>query len=391
MEEVSMKRIFSIILATILMCSLLVVGVKAVEDISDTNMTYTTHSLTSSPDSRYVDDNITIKGAYYAALFYQEDDRFINGYNEVLSNTTLTAKAIDLHGNSLSVELYVYKPMQSGTYEKVASLALNSTGSFIPFGEGEPVLLTNGKTMSFTLPMSQYEEGSLFQVNLYIDGLNDGMGSLSSYFYRRADLEENSQFNDEKVTATPTASKVLVNGKEISFDAYTINQNNYFKLRDIASVLSGTNKQFEVTWNGEKGAIEMLSNQAYTSVGGELAAGDGLSKTPVLNTAKVYLDGKEVNLTAYTINGNNYFKLRDLGQLFNFGVSWNGAVVIDTSTGYADDTNNSNPSVEGTTKTEEELEQAREHTQEWADKIGGTTDPAAPGGIDPGDNPNINW
>ncbi len=42
-------------------------------------------------------------------------------------------------------------------------------------------------------------------------------------------------------------------------------------------------------------------------------------------------------MTAYTINGNNYFKLRDLGQAFNFGVTWdqeNNAVVIDTTQGY---------------------------------------------------------
>jgi len=29
-----------------------------------------------------------------------------------------------------------------------------------------------------------------------------------------------------------------------------------------------------------------------------------------------------VELTAYTINGFNYFKLRDLGKEFDFGVIW---------------------------------------------------------------------
>lgn len=141
----------------------------------------------------------------------------------------------------------------------------------------------------------------------------------------------------QSATATPTASKVLVNGKEISFDAYSINDNNYFKLRDIANVLSGTGKQFEVTWDGTKNAINLLSGKAYTTVGGELAKGDGSQKPAALNTSKVYLDGKEISLTAYTINDNNYFKLRDLGQTFNFGVGWDGAantVTIDTSTGY---------------------------------------------------------
>ena len=53
----------------------------------------------------------------------------------------------------------------------------------------------------------------------------------------------------QTVTAKPTASKVLVNGKEVAFDAYNISDNNYFKLRDIALQISGTEKQFEVQWD----------------------------------------------------------------------------------------------------------------------------------------------
>jgi hypothetical protein len=63
-------------------------------------------------------------------------------------------------------------------------------------------------------------------------------------------------------------------------------------------------------------------------------AGD---KTPIPTASKIYLDGKEVSFTAYTIEGNNYFKLRDVGQTFDFGVDWDGAtstIVIDTSKGY---------------------------------------------------------
>ena len=37
------------------------------------------------------------------------------------------------------------------------------------------------------------------------------------------------------------------------------------------------------------------------------------------------------------ISGNNYFKLRDIGQMFDFGVDWDSArntIVIDTGKGY---------------------------------------------------------
>ena len=54
-------------------------------------------------------------------------------------------------------------------------------------------------------------------------------------------------------------SKVMVNGSLTNFEAYNIDGFNYFKLRDIAMVVSGTNKQFNVTWDGTVGAINLLS------------------------------------------------------------------------------------------------------------------------------------
>jgi hypothetical protein len=139
-------------------------------------------------------------------------------------------------------------------------------------------------------------------------------------------------------SATPTASKVIVNGSIVSFEAYTIDNNNYLKLRDLAKVVSGTGKQFEVAWDGSKNAINLVSGKAYTAAGGELNKGDGLAKSATLSTSKIYKDGNAVNLTAYTINSNNYFKLRDVAQIFDIGVTWDAAsstVGIDTSISYA--------------------------------------------------------
>lgn len=135
----------------------------------------------------------------------------------------------------------------------------------------------------------------------------------------------------------PTNAKVLVNGMAVSFEAYSIAGNNYFKLRDIAKVVSGTQKQFAVSWDNGKKAINLISSSPYTPIGGELAVGDGTSKPAILNTSAIYKDGMIVQLTAYTIGGNNFFKLRDLAQTFDIGVTWDDAtrtVGIDTSVSY---------------------------------------------------------
>jgi uncharacterized repeat protein (TIGR02543 family) len=145
---------------------------------------------------------------------------------------------------------------------------------------------------------------------------------------------------EKVITANPTSSKVLVNGKAVTFEAYTINGNNYFKLRDFAQAVNKTEKNFEVKWDSKNNAINLISNKPYTPVGGELAKGDGKAKVANPTTSKIYKDGKEISLTAYTINGNNYFKLRDIAKAFNIGVTWDGTtntIGIDTSIGYVEE------------------------------------------------------
>ena len=145
---------------------------------------------------------------------------------------------------------------------------------------------------------------------------------------------------EKVITANPTSSKVLVNGKAVTFEAYTINGNNYFKLRDFAQAVNKTEKNFEVKWDSENNAINLISNTLYTPVGGELAKGDGKAKVANPTTSKIYKDGKEISLTAYTINGNNYFKLRDIAKAFDIGVTWDGTtntIGIDTSVGYTEE------------------------------------------------------
>lgn len=137
-------------------------------------------------------------------------------------------------------------------------------------------------------------------------------------------------------SAIPSASKTHVNGNEVSLDAYNIGGNNYFKLRDLAFVLNGTEKQFNVAWDSGKNAVSMYSQTPYTVVGGEMTAGKNGAKKPALAQAKIDVDGKETELTAYNIDGSNYFKLRDIAKIFDFGVAWDGMIVINTAEKYTE-------------------------------------------------------
>ncbi|MUT65170.1 stalk domain-containing protein [Paenibacillus sp. NEAU-GSW1] len=151
--------------------------------------------------------------------------------------------------------------------------------------------------------------------------------------------DSNSASNVKTVSAVPTDSKVLVNGKSVSFEAYQINNSNYFKLRDLAQAVNGTDKSFDVSWDAVNKAIALTSNKAYSSAGSDQASsGSQTNKKAKETTAKVMLNGKEVSVIAYEIDGSNYFKLRDVAEMMNIGVSWDsksGTISIDTKKAYA--------------------------------------------------------
>ena len=122
------------------------------------------------------------------------------------------------------------------------------------------------------------------------------------------------------VVASP--QNLSVDGVDADCDKYNIDGSNYFKLRDLAKALDGLNTNFEVKWNAAQQRIDLTSRTAYTPVGGEQAALPSGNKAATLTNASVYLDGKPLSLTAYSIGGNNYFKLRDLGDALGFTVGW---------------------------------------------------------------------
>lgn len=142
---------------------------------------------------------------------------------------------------------------------------------------------------------------------------------------------------DKIYQTLPTTSKVIVDGRVITFKAFNINGNNYFKLRDLAKAVNGSDKQFEVVWDGSNNAINLTSKTPYTVVGGELVSNGFEEAKATLSSTRVFVDNQLQYLTAYNINGNEYFKIREIGQIFDFCVGWNVAentIAIDTTLGY---------------------------------------------------------
>ena len=117
-----------------------------------------------------------------------------------------------------------------------------------------------------------------------------------------------------------------VNGVTVFCDAYNIDGSNYFKLRDLAMLLTDTGSRFAVSYDEATQSVQVTTARAYAPLGSELTKGEDLSATAQPTRQRIFIDGREMTeLSAYNIGGeqgSNYFKLRDLGDALGFHVNY---------------------------------------------------------------------
>ena len=131
-----------------------------------------------------------------------------------------------------------------------------------------------------------------------------------------------------------------LNGQEVTIGGYLINGNNYYKLRDVAALLSETEKKFNVVFDDEKKQIGLELGKGYKKLDTDLQEMKYDKTAAKMVTNTILVDGKEVELKAALIDRNNYVKLRDIGKVAQFLVDYNKetkAIIVDTSADYKEE------------------------------------------------------
>lgn len=138
---------------------------------------------------------------------------------------------------------------------------------------------------------------------------------------------------------------IKVNGSNANMVTYVINGSSYVRLYDIANSFNDTNKEFAFTSNSNSVNIE------------ERGAFGGIYYVPSVPTQVQTITAYPVQMncthtidmvysgiityyqntyTAYLIDGQYYFKLRDLAEYVGFGVTWDSStksICIDSTVG----------------------------------------------------------
>jgi hypothetical protein len=290
-------------------------------------------------------------------VFDQYEDRPVYVVNSTfggaagLGNVGSNGGAISSIGVSWTIINSVFSYNEAigngGNPAKTGTVGGGSGGAI--YNDGNKMTLTLSGTIIENNTVNAYGSGVFFVTNDHTGDIllensrieNNKGGSWYPV------LEGISMHGDTKLTivnkpivkyATPTVSQVFVDGKRVDFEAYLIEGFNYFKLRDLAMALNNSDKQFEITWDGTAKVITLIGGKAYSPVGQELTPGsDGRGQVYQRTVSSVMVDGEKMDFTAYTIKGNNYFRLRDIAEAMDFGVTWDEVsrqIGIDTTTGY---------------------------------------------------------
>lgn len=189
----------------------------------------------------------------------------------------------------------------------------------------------DGLKTGYTVPAGYCFVGTALRAGRRIIAVTMGSTLESRYPDTRALLDYGFAVADRIIaeynsaiggTAVPSTANLVVNGVTAPLIAYVIDDLHYFKLRDIAFLLSGTQKQFEVTWNSADKTAGIKSGFPYTIIGGEMSAAAAGPRQYIPTTSKIYYNNEARSLEVYLIDNSNYFKLRDLADLIGFEVDW---------------------------------------------------------------------
>ncbi len=132
------------------------------------------------------------------------------------------------------------------------------------------------------------------------------------------------------VTAKPAVQEVTLDGHSEMMQCYNINGYNYFRLRDVAQVvtehIADPYHHFNVGYNKERNFVSIDMQEEYVPVEGSKTYVIGTEeKQGVLSDSQIFVTSwyDAQGMYGYVIDGYTFYKLRELAKVLEMDVNWN--------------------------------------------------------------------
>ncbi|MBQ8301730.1 MAG: hypothetical protein IJX57_07205 [Clostridia bacterium] len=321
-----MKKIISAVLAAVMMCTMCAVNSFAAESWREAFVTRLMKIMSSDPTYNQVVLTDLDKNGIPEAFVMR--DGMDGGISAGFTMNGNTISSIEVPNNIIGTcltDITVYD--KNGEEYLFVGREVPRYSSVINYYK----LIFDGQKLTAQKIEKSYV--SMYQTIPYSDMYTDDL--LSNGYPNRAKIKKfiDGYEGMNSLTASNSNAKLMVDGDVVDVSGYTVNDSNYYKIRDIAMILRTTPVRFDVAWDTSLSAISITTGKKYTIVGGELSDDAGEALNVNQNSAPVYVDGVVKEALSYNINGNTYFKIRDIGDMVGFAVDWDGeeqAVIIRT-------------------------------------------------------------
>ena len=143
----------------------------------------------------------------------------------------------------------------------------------------------------------------------------------------------------KEMKAVKSSQKITLDKEAVEVAAYNIAGSNYLKLRDVAAIMSGKKKQFNIDYNAERKLIVVETGKPYTKLESDLKPIKEASAKAILSEKAIILNGDDEDIDTAFINETNYVKLRDIAKIANFYVEYDEptqTVILKSDEAYLD-------------------------------------------------------
>lgn len=221
---------------------------------------------------------------------------FLNGPWSSYGATAYSAEAIKI--------LKKYKMDESRAYRKLKA----ANGSY-PMSDGDSGIVYSKS--KFVISKKYKEYATIYKILYngmicYVPIKSVEHTKFNYYKTGKGKVKTKSESKYLTITATRRAQK------EANVETYKIKGRYYFKLDDIANLMSPSNKSFKVAY--KKNCIVVNSMCPYSG-SASLKKGDGKSHYAVPSTMSIIWDGKAIGIPCYKISGKYYVNIHDIAYM----------------------------------------------------------------------------
>lgn len=234
----------------------------------------------------------------------------------------------------MSGSLNVSPAFSGDVYNYVANVANSVSAIYVT-----PTAVDSSYTISVYKGASDYKTVVSGKTSSAIT-LSEGLNEVKVYVYKSGSSKTytlNIYRQPAKTKYQVSSQKITVNGTSKSLYAVNINGNNFLKLRDLAYILSGTTKQFNVNYTLSTNTAAITSLTAYVNDSSNPVNQPIVLSNPQLSSQIVTVDGKSAYPVAYNVAGSNYVNLRQVCAMLDIGLTFssaNNSIAITTANSY---------------------------------------------------------